>query len=345
MDKLRIKTSKEELKELATTTQHGVFNSLHEEYKMNFTYKPGFFTIVAGPPASGKTDLVFKEVMTFIERDDAKVLIFSPETGTKGEVIAQFMTVRVGGTIYEGSRDRITEEQMDEFLDMYNDNLFVIDDDGTNDGYSIEDIFKISDELSKEVGHIDYIVVDNLNDIKEPPVANGRQDLALEKMYVDIRRHCRKSDNHLIAVTHSSNQGKPAEIKTAKGLIRYYPPITVREIRGGEANHRKGYNIITLWRPVEGLECPITGREYDNNETHIRVLKAKPKGAAIAHSTAVMFYNPKFSSLQYLNPNLSESEAKSQRNMIKASEGPSTTKRAPMNNKSEQQQQEEEIVF
>lgn len=345
MDKYRIKTSKEEIQKLRNTTQHGVYNGLHDDYKLNFTYKPGFFTIVAGPPASGKTEFVLSEFMTFIERDNAKVLVFSPESGTKAELIGMCLTNKFGGSIYKEDNNVITEEQVDNFLNKYNDNLFVIDDDGTRQYYTLEDIFKIQEDLEKEVGKIEYVIIDNLNDIKEPPAINGRTDVGLEEMYVTLRRHCRKTQSHYIAVTHSSNQGRPAELKQGGEVIRYYPPITVREIRGGEANQRKGYNILALWRPPAGVKCPQTDREYSTNETHIRVLKAKPKGAAIPHSTAVLFYDVKYSKLRYLNPALMESEAQTQRNRIRSGElaGQNTIKTDPQ--KKQEIKKPTEVIF
>lgn len=348
-EKYTIKTSADELDELRRETQHGAYNGLHEDYKLNFTYKKGFFTIVAGPPASGKTEHVISEIMTFIERDNARVLVFSPESGTKGEFISMCLTNKYGGSIYKDDPNPIDEAEVEEFLEKYNDKLFVIDDDGTDaegkpiEQWTLESIFNIQEVVTKKHGHVDYVVIDNLNDIKEPDTVNGRTDLGLEQMYVTLRRQCRKTDSHYIVVTHSSNQGRPLEYTKRSGeKIRYYPPITVREIRGGEANQRKGFNILALWRPPHGLLCPISGREYDSNETHIRVLKAKPKGAAIAQSTAVMFYNPRYSKLEYYNPKLDEWSAKSERDMIRSSEASNSQ---PEDTYEKSEEQEQEFIF
>jgi len=40
---------------------------------------------------------------------------------------------------------------------------------------------------------------------------------------------------------------------------------------------RKGYMVLSLWRPPQELVNPDTGQHYARNETIIEILKVKPK--------------------------------------------------------------------
>jgi hypothetical protein len=52
---------------------------------------------------------------------------------------------------------------------------------------------------------------------------------------------------------------------------------TAREMAGGQVWFRKGLNMLMIWRPPFGL-VDENGRMYEDNEVHINIAKAKPKG-------------------------------------------------------------------
>lgn len=260
------------------------------------SFKMGYHTVVASPPASGKSEFILSTLLKIMERDGSRSLIFSPEMGDASEITATMVTMLTGKTIYyDKHRELIIDDEIKPILSWLDDHVFIIEAEKT---LTIEDIYEQYEKAVLEFGFIDYIVVDNLNDLKEPIDANGRQDLGIEQMMSFVRMKNKMYNCHTIMVTHSSHQGAPI----TKNGIRFYPPITPEEIRGGRATYRKGYLMLTLWRPPYGLNDE-DGVPYEKNEVHVIVLKGKPNGTATKGFVAKLYYDYKKISFEEENPN------------------------------------------
>lgn len=260
------------------------FPTEYTSFGDNITYKPGYHCTIAASPASGKSFFVLGTVVKLAERFGQRTLIFSPEMGSKAEITALLVEIKSGKTIYDiEGKEKISEEELELCLRWLNNHFLIIDSELS---LTIENIYeqfeKCQDEYKIKVHNI---VVDNLNDLKEPSYTQ-RQDLNVERMYTFIRMMNKKHNCYTFLVTHSSSQGSPI----VQGDIRYYPPITPREIRSGEAIYRKAYLLLTLWRPPYGLkdenEIP-----YEKNETHVIVLKAKPANTATKGFVGKLYFN------------------------------------------------------
>ena len=60
-------------------------------------------------------------------------------------------------------------------------------------------------------------------------------------------------------------------------MMLYYPQPTFFDTMGGMMWSRKGYMVMSLWRPPIELINPDTDQPYEKNETIIQILKVKPK--------------------------------------------------------------------
>lgn len=249
----------------------------------NITYKIGYHCTIASPPASGKSYFVLSEMVHLAEQG-YKSLIFSPEMGSKSEITALLIHLKTGKSIYliEGI-EKISQEEKQACTDWL-DKYFIILDN--KHAMSVEDIY--SQLFSAEKDHnwkITYLCIDNINDTKEPEYGSGRQDLNVEQLYNVIRTFNKEHMIYTFILTHSASQGTPI----VQNNIRYYPPITPREVRSGEAIFRKCFLFLALWRPPFGLE----GEDgpYKENEVHVIVLKAKPANTAKKGFVGRLFFD------------------------------------------------------
>lgn len=251
----------------------------------NITYKLGYHCIVAAAPASGKSFWVLHTCLHLADKENYKILVYSPEMGDRFEITALLVHMKSGKSIYDISGvERISDDELMACLKWLNNHFIIIDGDKN---YSMQDIYDEFHAVEKELNcKLHVIIVDNLNDIKEPIDANGRQDLGVEMMLSEARRFNKKNNCYTFFVTHSASQGQPI---TQNG-VTYYNPITPRQIRSGEAIYRKSFLLLTLWRPPFGLQDE-DGRPYERNETHIIVLKGKPANTATKGFVGKIFFD------------------------------------------------------
>lgn len=282
----------EDLREGINTLKNSTMEGIPSSYKgfgNSITYKPGYHCIIAAHPTSGKSEWVLSEVANLAERDGAKTLIFSPEMGSAEEIVAILVQKLTGKTLYLGEY-QIEDTLLERVLHYIDRHFFILDSEDRafdmNEIYAQYDL--LVEHLSKDLpkgqkATVEYIIIDNLNDIEEPLV-DGRQDLGIEQMLTSVRRYNKPRNCFTFMVTHSSSQGKPIE----KSGVRFYPRITQEEIRGGRAIYRKAYLLLTLWRPPPGLE--EDGVVFLENEVRVIVLKGKPHGTAERGFEGRLFY-------------------------------------------------------
>lgn len=275
---------KEKVYELQGKKMEGNPSSF-KSFGTNLTYKKGYHCILAASPQSGKSFWVLNEVVRLAERDGSKTLIFSPEMGDIGEIVALLVTMKSGKTVYQDSNRQVIEmEELNKVLKWLNNHFIIIDSDKP---MTMEGLYKIYEKVKEEYKiHIDYLIVDNLNDLVEPINSHGRQDIGIEEMLSTVRRNNKRLGCYTFMVTHSSHQGPPI----TQGGIKYYPPITPEEVRGGRALYRKAYLFLTIWRPPFGL-ADEEGIPFEKNEAHIIVLKGKPDGTATKGFVGKVFFN------------------------------------------------------
>lgn len=255
----------------------------------NITYKPGYHCCVAAAPSSGKSYWVLHTTLHLAEKYDHKTFVYSPELGSREEIVALLIHMKSGKTIYDiEGIEKISDEEEEKCLKWLNNHFIIYDPVNIP---SIEDLYEEFKLCQKEYDiKINNIIIDNLNDCQEPIGLNGRQDLGVEAMFGMVRRFNKELQCYTFLVTHSASQGAP----TTQNGITYYRPITPREIRSGEAIYRKAYLLLTIWRTPFGLSDE-SGIPYEENESHIIVLKGKPANTAKKGFVGKIFYDWKTS--------------------------------------------------
>lgn len=248
------------------------FRCLDELYSV----KQGSFTFFYAEPAHGKSEMIFEMCMN---QRDKRTLVCSPETGSLIEIVAELIHKHTGKRIYKSDGDfALADKDFYHAIAALSHQFLILDTDEKN--YSIPQLFEYADKWEKENRgqKIDIIVGEPYNELDHSEMSvkfGSRQDLYIEDLCSVIRRLCRKNNRHFMLSIHPSGSAVPV----TKGGITYYPKPLPRQAAGGQALFRKAMTWITLWRPPKGLNDD-TGFEYRENEVHIFIDKAKPKGVS-----------------------------------------------------------------
>jgi len=258
------------------------------------TLKSGTTIYFIGSPFSGKTEIIFELIIYCIKKYGWRVAIFSPETGTKEEILAEFISKWFMKPFYKNVHGNLSESEMYRAITELQDHLFIIDPgyyDMTVDGF-----YKTVDEIEKIHGRIHITVIDPWNELKHDFGRTNRQDLYLEEKLGMIRRNAQDHNRLNIVSTHITDQPLSVE-----NNIRYYPPPTPREIAGGQSWFRKAQSLIAVWRPPFGLKDQ-NDIPYEENEVHLIIQKYKPKGVG-KRGTAKLYFSTEANRYYELNEN------------------------------------------
>lgn len=238
-----------------------------------YSVKLGSYTTVLAEPGHGKSEFILEICMNQAIKFGHVSLICSPETGNTEQIVSELVHKYSGKSMLKSDYNPISDTEFYTCLEWLNHHFIIPDD---VQGYSIKDLFEFAYGWEKENKRkIDIIVGEPYNELNHDMTAFGsRQDLYIEWLYSYFRRECRKSNKHFFLSIHPSSQMPVME----KG-ITYYPKPLPRQAAGGQAAFRKSMTWITIWRPPVGL-CDSSGWPYTENEAHIFIDKAKPKGVS-----------------------------------------------------------------
>ncbi|MFX0136937.1 MAG: hypothetical protein ACFFDN_25085 [Candidatus Hodarchaeota archaeon] len=240
---------------------HCGFDSLYEFYSI----LPGRMTFINGAPDSGKSYFWMECLINLSKFHGLKHMLFSPEMGDPHQVYGELISMVMGCQLQKLSEDEKREGE--KFVSEY----FVIIDPQDNQ-FTIDDFLYQAELLSEKGFNVDTLTGDPFNefthDFKDD---HNRQDLYIERILGYMRRKAKATNRHICIITHPRNQEKT----TTRG-ITYYQPPQPREYAGGQAWYRKGLGMLCIWRPPYGLDSE--NGTYEENEIHIIVQKAKPRG-------------------------------------------------------------------
>jgi len=256
------------------------FNCLRNLYSI----KLGSTTYIMGSPYSGKTELWFEFLINLSEKKGWKHVIFTPETGSREEIVAELCSKYLMKPFYN-YENRMTEDEKYRAMAWLNEHFYIFDpDEVITPTQFYDEINALENTLSIKVH---TTTLDPYNELRNDLNGNGgRQDLYIEELLGMVRRNARLKNRHNCIITHAANQMPKEE----NGVV-YYPPPTARDYAGGQAWFRKGMGMIAIWRPPFGLSDK-NGQEYKENETHVIVQKVKPKGTGM-RGTAKLFFDIK----------------------------------------------------
>lgn len=295
MSKIYYKASEfyEDIKHLRQEGVHrGVnvgFSTLDDFYNR----KLGRCTYIYSSPFSGKTKFSLELAINTASKYDHIHAVYSPESGTKEELVALLVFMITGKHLYSKHQNSVDEELLKPALSFINDHFIFIDPDNPN----IDDVFEnailtLTDFYRSvkqaEVYYgitIQETIIDPFNELSHDfSKDEGRQDLYIERMLGMARRDAKINLRHNTIVTHVVDQQV-----ILKDGIRYYPYAFPRELAGGQAWYRKGDMMLSLWRPPLGLS-DSEGRAWEENELDVIVQKVKPEYCG-KRGTVVLFYN------------------------------------------------------
>ena len=279
----RLNDVREKLEVLRNTTnQKGEitgFKCLDDLY----TIKDGSYTFILGSPTHGKSELIFELLMNRAIKGK-RSLIYSPETGSVEEIIAELVHKFIGKSAYLTSYDPCTDQDYNKALNFIDYAFLIVDSE--EKAYSVKELYDMVDKYEKENQNedkISYIMAEPYNEIKHDMTEFGaRQDLYIEQFVGDIRRYCKKTGKHTFISLHPTSQ----QIKQDNGF-NYYPKPLPREAAGGQALFRKAMSWLTIWRPPVGF--PHDNGVHGENDLIISIDKAKPKGVATKGETTIYF--------------------------------------------------------
>lgn len=258
------------------------FKCLDELYSV----KQGTYTFVYAEPKHGKSEFIFE--MCFNQtRYGKRSLICSPETGSIDEIIAELIHKHTGKQIYKTSNFSLSDVEFHNSIAFLTEYFVVLETDDKT--YSVKELFNYADqwEIEHPGKRIDIIVGEPYNELNHDEMANkfgARQDLYVEDLISIMRRLCRKHKRHFFLSIHPNGSALPI----TKGGITYYPKPLPRQASSGQALYRKAMTWITLWRPPVGLNDD-SGFAYRDNEVHIHIDKAKPKGVSFIGKCVMYF--------------------------------------------------------
>jgi hypothetical protein len=240
---------------------HCGFLNFYEHYSI----VPGKLTFIVGSPTHGKTYFWFECLINLAQFFDLKHLIFSPEMGNPHEIYADLISMYMGQKF-----TTLNDSQLDEGKKFINNHFKIIHPKDRQ--FTVQGWFEQAENLMK-TQRLDTLTGDPFNEFNHDMRDDyNRQDLYIERQLGFIRRKADALNIHTCIITHPRDQ----QIAIKDG-IRYYPEPTAREYAGGQAWFRKGLGMIGLWRPAKGL-TDENGMAYEENEVHVIIQKAKPRG-------------------------------------------------------------------
>lgn len=249
-----------------------------------FSIMEGNVTWLYGAPASGKTIFKYEILRQLTEFYGWNHLVADPETGTVQTVSSHIVKTLAGKDLGKQYNNQMSIGEQAEAETKANEHFYLLDVMYTK--RTVEDLFdealRIQDKKKKK---IHTISIDPWNYLAHDKAKyGGRDDTYLEEILAYIIRRSMKEKFHTIVVTHPRDQ-QQRSIKV-DGIMRYYyPPVSPRELAGGQVWFRMGMGMLSIWRPPRWWQNPIDDEHnpfeiVKKNEAHVFFQKKKPEGVS-----------------------------------------------------------------
>jgi hypothetical protein len=231
--------------------------------------KKGYPVFIAGSPHAGKTEFTFEMLMNTSILYGWKHFIYCGEGGNIEHIYAELLHKYLEKPYkYADEKDKLKAEYFvsEHFIIANHDN-----------DYTISEFYDVVDKCEKELNiKFDTTLFDPFNDIKdESDMFGGRDDKYLAYALKIVRVSSKKNNRIDILVNHIADI-RPVVDSSGN---RYLPPALPNEWAGGRTWWRRGFLMLLVYRPPVFLK-DAQGMPYEENETHIHIQKAKPKGIA-----------------------------------------------------------------
>lgn len=250
---------------------HTGFEGLYEKYSV----KEGSMTFIIASPAVGKTAILYEMLINLAQFSGHKIAIFSPEGGSPTDLYAEILWAYLRKPFLLNDILNASDKEVGEAYAFLEKHFYIIDS-GLKD-LTAESFFRAVDDIEKEDGiKINDIVIDPIVELNFNP-ENRRDDIALGSFLTRVRKFSSDKNIHTFIAIHTKAMQMLSKKKEDGTTMLYYPQPTFFDTMGGMMWSRKGYMVLSLWRPPIELINPDTERPYEKNETIIEILKVKPK--------------------------------------------------------------------
>ena len=255
------------------------FNTLYDYYSV----QKGSMTFVIAEAGAGKSSFLYELMLNLSEYSGWKWGLFSPEAGSVSDLYLEIMWAYARKPVMKHNIKGVgmaTKSEVEKAKQFVREHFYIIDS-GLVD-LTPESYFKALRDVEIDFGvKLDGFLIDPFVEI-DYNRHSEREDVALGKFLNKVRKHSSAMNMHGIVTVHTKNM-QPLKGTLVTGEDVYYTPQpTYNDAMSGKMWQRKGYMILSLWRPPAGLPKPNpmggeSVEEYKNNETVIEILKIKPK--------------------------------------------------------------------
>jgi twinkle protein len=208
-----------------------------------YTIKSGQMTIVTGIPGSGKSEWLDALIVNLARRDGWSFGIFSPENYPVAVHAAKFAEKVVGKPFFQGPSERMTKDELHQFLDWANDQLFFI----VPPEPMLDDVLDRARALVFRNG-IRGLIIDPWNELDHTRPRELTETEHVSRCLTRIRQFARSNDLHAWVVAH------PRIMRRESGKV---PVPTPYDISGSAHWFNKADNCITVWRDKEDDAAPV----------------------------------------------------------------------------------------
>lgn len=254
--------------------EHTGFENLYQKYSV----KAGSMTFIIASPAVGKTAILYEVLINLAEYSDYKIAIFSPEGGSPTDLYAEMLWAYLRKPYLKHELPNVanaSEKEVESAMQFLEEHFYILDS-GLKD-FTAESFFRAVEDIEKEDDiKIDAIVIDPIVELNINP-DNKRDDVALGSFLTRVRKFSSEKNIHTFIAIHTKAMTMLSKKKDDGTTMLYYPQPTFFDTMGGMMWSRKGYMVMSLWRPPIELINPDTDQHYEKNETIIEILKVKPK--------------------------------------------------------------------
>lgn len=245
------------------------------------SFKRGYTSYIYSHPAQGKTLIVNEMLMHLAKNLGLNVCIYSPETGSKKDIVWNLIQVYSGKKMYGRGAYKITTKQIATALEFIDKHFIILEHEPFGkeglSRFTVRDIFnQVHLAQTAYKTSVDVLCIDPFN-LLDREVEDDRkqiQDYVLSTLSF-INAASKKMDLHTILIAHLAGDELIIDKDTG---IEYSPKPHPSKLAGGQSFWRAGYQMIGIWRPPYGVINKKTGHTYPENATWVFCQKVKPIG-------------------------------------------------------------------
>lgn len=250
----------------------------------------GGFTMIYGPPSSGKTRFHFQVLVNQSKAYGAHHVVYSPETGEKEEVKQVLMGIMFGKKFYD-----MNKEEHDQAAKLVDKFFFIVDD------YDItyEELYRQAGDIQRKQNvKINTVTADPHNVLSEMKFDGATTEAKrLGKTLKFVKQSSRAMQWHTFILSHVRDMDMTSMEYSDGAKKLTWPLANMGDVLGGQEPSRHGEMMISLWRPKVYYDTsgnPTTimydGYPLPANAVFVNIQKVKPEEAG-DWGTALLFYD------------------------------------------------------